>query len=596
MGCAILTRTMERWPLGLSSYDRFFPNQDTLPKGGLGNLIVLPLQKIPRSHGNSVFVDQNFQPYEDQWSFLSGLGKMPIEEAERVVDDAILQGGIIGVRRTPVDADDNDEEPWTLPPSGKISEKPITDPLPPSVRIVLSNLIYIDKTGLPPLMINRLWRLCAFQNPEFYKKQALRLSTRGVPRIISCGEEFQPCYLGLPRGCLDDVLELFTSHGVELELIDERYPGLEVELNFKGELDRKGQPEAGKALLDNNIGVLCAQPAFGKTVVAAWLIAARKVNTLIMVDGTKLMEQWVERLSTYLDVPANSIGQIGGGKNKRNSLLDIGLFQSLNRKGEVKDLVAEYGQVIVDECHHVSAVSFERVMKQVKAKYVVGLTATPFRKDGHDPIITMQCGPIRFKMNVKKRALPFELVVIPRQTSFIMQAGASEPGIQDIYTAIIEDEARNNMIVDDVLKAVRAGRSPIILTERTEHVDYLTGRLKDAVENVITLRGGMGKKQRQAVADRMNNILDTQERVIVATGRYIGEGFDDARLDTLFLVMPISWKGRLQQYAGRIQREHSNKKVVQIYDYLDFGVPQLAGMYKKRKRGYKSLGYRIQGG
>ncbi|WP_421072860.1 TOTE conflict system archaeo-eukaryotic primase domain-containing protein [Pelotomaculum propionicicum] len=459
LGCTILTRTMERrHQIGFDSYDRFFPNQDTMPKGGFGNLIALPLQSIPRKTGNSLFLDQNFEPYEDQWIFLSTLKKVRTDEAETIVQEATRTGSIIGVRKSFADGQE-EEDPWLLPPSGKRVEAPILEPIPDKVRTVQSNMIYIDKNGLPPAMINRLMRIAAFQNPEFYKAQAMRLPTFGKPRVIACAEDF-PRYIGLPRGSLDEVRELLKVYNSEVELTDERFEGRTIDVAFNGELSSL-QQMAAKALLAYDNGILSAATAFGKTVVAAWLIAARGVNTLVLVHRRQLMDQWKERLAAFLDLPPKSIGQVGGGIDKRTGIIDVGIIQSLSRRGEVKDLVGEYGQVIIDECHHLSAFSFELVLKQVKARYVYGLTATPVRKDGHHPIIMMQCGPIRFRVDAKRqvKARPFEHIVIPRSTTFRMPPETISPGIQDVYAALVSDEQRNDLIFDDLLLALEAGRS-----------------------------------------------------------------------------------------------------------------------------------------
>lgn len=593
-GCAILTRSMERrHQIGLDSYDRFFPTQDTMPKGGFGNLIALPLQRVPREKGNSVFLNREFEAYPDQWLFLSTIERIQSEKVETIVQEASRNGAILGVRISLVD-EGVEEDPWTLPPSKKRREKPIQGPFPQTVRIVQGNLIYIEKNGLPPALLNRLIRLAAFQNPEFYKAQAMRLSTFGKPRIIACAEDF-PSHVGLPRGCLDDALELFKTHSIKPELVDEHFGGVSINAIFKGEF-RPLQQEAAQALLAHDNGILSAPTAFGKTVIAAWLIAKRKVNTLVLVHRRQLMDQWRERLALFLGMPVEDIGQVSGGKKRVTGSIDIGLIQSLNRRGEVKDLVAGYGQVVVDECHHIPAFTFEQVLKQVKAKYIVGLTATPIRKDGHHPIILMQCGPIRFRESAKKQAAarPFEHVVIPRYTNFRMAPEAAEVKIQDIYAALVLDEPRNELIVNDLLKALKTGRSPLLLTERVEHLEQFAEKLKRFAQNVIVLRGGMGGKQRKALADQIKAVPDSKERVILSTGRYIGEGFDDARLDTLFLAMPISWRGTLQQYVGRLHRLHDNKRVVQVYDYVDLHVPTLMRMYKKRLKGYEAIGYSMQ--
>jgi len=593
MGASILTRTMEqRHHIGLDSYDRMFPNQDTLPKGGFGNLIALPLQHVPRTSGNSVFLSDAFQPHEDQWAFLASVQRMGVERIRAIVDEAERAGKIIGVRLSLSDGDE-DEDPWLLPPSRKKKEEPIQQPLPAQLRVIFSNLAYIEKADLPSAMLNRLMRLAAFQNPEFYRAQAMRLSTFGKPRVIRCAEDF-PRHLGLPRGCLHDAIELLQSHQVKVDLADERFNSLPLDVSFHGEL-RPEQQKAADALLAHDTGILSATTAFGKTVVAAWMMAARKVNTLVLVHRRQLLDQWRERLSVFLNLPIKSIGQIGGGRKKPTGLIDVAVIQSLSRKHVVDDLVAGYGQVIVDECHHLSAFSFEQVLRQAKAKYVLGLTATPMRKDGHHPIILMQCGPIRYRVNARDQAAarPFEHVVIPRLTNFRMPAQAQKPEIHEIYAALTHDETRNDMILKDLLDAIKRGRSPLVLTERTEHLKLLASRLENAVKNIIVLQGGMGVKQRKTVISRLLNIPENEERVLIATGRYIGEGFDDARLDTLFLALPISWKGTVQQYVGRLHRLHDQKKEVVVYDYVDGCVPMLGAMFNKRQRGYESVGYSI---
>jgi len=596
LGSLLLTQTMERrHQLGLDSYDRFFPNQDTMPKGGFGNLIALPLQKIPREQGRTEFLDETMRPYPDQWHYLSSVQRMTLAGAERLIADALQQGGdLIGVRFSSTE-DDEEPDPWTLPPSRRRPEKPIKGPLPAAVQIVRANLLFIEKKGLPPDLMNRLLRLAAFQNPEFYKAQAMRLSTYDKPRVIACGEDL-PRHLALPRGCLAEVMSFLEGHKIKAVIRDERFAGTSINAIFHGSL-RPTQEETVAKVLQHDDGIICAPTAFGKTAVAAWLIAKRSVNSLVMVHRQQLLDQWRERLAMFLNMPINEIGQVGGGKTKRTGVIDVAVIQSLHREKEVKDFVADYGHVIIDECHHLSAFTFEQVMRQVKAKFVVGLTATPTRKDGHHPIIYMQCGPARFTMALRAmtESTPFEHVVIPRVTEFRMSS-AGESTVQDVYAAMTSDEARTRMIADDVARAVDRGRSPLVLTGRTEHLTNLEAALTGRVQNVIVLRGGMGRKQRREVNDRLAAILESESRVILATGSYIGEGFDDARLDTLFLAMPISWKGTLQQYVGRLHRLHDGKKVVEVYDYVDAEVMMLARMYGRRLKGYADMGYKILSG
>jgi hypothetical protein len=475
LGSALLTRTTaKRHEVGLDSYDRLFPGQDTLPRGGFGNLIALPLQRQPRDEGRSVFVDADFHPAPDQWRLLSGVMRMSTADVARALEKATGGADALGERIT---LDDSAEKPWTLPPSGRREESVILGPFPDATDVVSASLVYVNNGGLPQGLQDRLVRLAAFENPEFYRAQAMRLPTFAKPRLICCAEEMGS-YIALPRGCLDAALDLLEAHGIEPRLRDERTDGRPLDVAFHGELTPQ-QLDAAESILAHDTGVLCAATAFGKTVVGAWLIAARQVNTLVLVHRRQLMDQWRERLSAFLDLPPVAIGAIGGGRARPTGAIDVAVIQSLNKKGVVADLVAGYGQVIVDECHHLSAFSFEQVLKQVRAKYVVGLTATPVRRDGHQPIITMQCGPIRYRTDARSQAeaRPFDHRVVVRGTAFTMPVADAEPGIQAIYSALAADPARNELIVADVLAAVTAGRSPLVLTERTEHRDSLAAAL-----------------------------------------------------------------------------------------------------------------------
>ena len=400
-------------------------------------------------------------------------------------------------------------------------------------------------------------------------------------------------HLGLPRGCLDEVVDLFKSLGIETILDDKRYGGKRVKLNFLGELTGE-QQKAAKKLLQHNNGVLAATTAFGKTVIGAHMIAKRKTSTLVIVHRRQLLDQWIERLKVFLDISSDQIGIIGGGKRKPSGVMDIAIIQSLIKNNVVDDIVAEYGQVIVDECHHLSAVSFEAVIKACKAKYVLGLTATATRKDGHHPIIFMQCGEIRYKVDAKEQAKlrPFNHKVILRNTSFTLDAAVDQkPSISHIYSEIMHDQQRNLLIAQDVLSALRLGRCPLILTERKDHAEFFEQHLSKFCKNVIVMVGGQNTKKRAAVKLQLETAPEHEERIIIATGRYIGEGFDDKRLDTLFLTMPISWHGTLAQYAGRLHRNHANKKEVVVYDYVDCQVSMLAKMAEKRMKGYAKIGY-----
>ena len=596
LGTFLVTETMEQRPeIGFDSYDRFFPSQDTLPQGGLGNLIALPLQKKPREKGNTLFIDKIFNPYDDQWAFLAAIERMNPEKVKAIVDAALYRGDIIGVRTVVTEEDES--LPWQEPPSRQIKEIPIRGPLPKTIELVLGNQIYIEKNALPPALRNRLIRLAAFQNPEFYRAQAMRLPTYDKPRIIHCCEDF-PKYIGLPRGCLEEVEELLHSLDIKTQLIDKRFAGIPIDCQFTGML-RPEQELATAEMLKHDTGVLSATTAFGKTVIAIYLLAQRGVNTLILVHRRQILDQWVARLKQFLDIDPKQIGQIGSGKHKPTKVIDVALIQSLNKKGIVDDIVGEYGNLIVDECHHISARSFEIVARQCKAKYVTGLSATVIRKDGHHPIIFMNCGIIRYKVDPRKQAAsrPFTHKVITRKTSFVLPPSLDtnkKTVIHEIYAALISDEGRNNMIVQDVLHVVKSKRFPLLLTERREHLEKFTELLSPLITNVFVFKGGMGQKQREALINKLQSTPDDEEKIIIATGRYLGEGFDESRLDTLFLTLPVSWKGVLAQYAGRLHRFHDMKREVIIYDYADLNVAMLAKMYGRRLTGYRAIGYAVE--
>ena len=595
LGTHLLTEAMESRPeAGLKSYDRFFPNQDTLPRGGFGNLIAMPLQKAAREKGNSVFVNEKLEPFQDQWAFLAGIEKMRESQVEELVREAEGRGRVIGVRMALSDEDDA-AEPWNLTPPRRSGALPSGD-ITASLELVLADQVYLPKDGLPASLRNALIRIAAFQNPEFYKAQAMRLPVYDKPRIISCAED-HPAHIALPRGCLEEALNLLKTLNISVQIRDERFAGTRLEMTFAGTL-RADQETAGAAMLAHDFGVLSATTAFGKTVLAAWLIAQRGVNALILVHRQQLMEQWVERLAQFLSLKTAEIGRWGAGKKRLTGKIDVALIQSLVRKAVVSDLVADYGHVIVDECHHLSALSFELVARRSKAKYVTGLSATVARKDGHHPIIFMQCGPVRHRVDARQQAgeRPFTHEVLVRPTGFLPDGTPEEDKrmeFQRLCDALIKSASRNAQIIAEVALAVTAGRSPLVLTERTEHLETIAAGLRAQVPHVITLQGGMGRKSLAAELERLKAIPQAEGRVVVATGRFVGEGFDDPRLDTLFLTLPVSWRGTIAQYAGRLHRLHDGKKVVQIYDYADLEVPMLSRMFDRRCAGYDALGYTI---
>jgi superfamily II DNA or RNA helicase/very-short-patch-repair endonuclease len=595
LGSLLLTETLEQRPeIGLDSYDRLFPNQDTLPRGGFGNLIALPLQKQARQNDHTVFLDDSLAPHPDQWTFLASVRRIRLAQVEARVREAEVRDRILGVRRAALEEDD--DAPWTAPPSRRRAPPPIAGTLPARLELVLGDQIYTSKADLVPALRHRLICLAAFQKPEFYRAQAMRLPTYDKPRIIACAED-HPKHLALPRGCLEEVTALLAGLKIQPVLREERNAGVALVAAFCGTL-RPEQQAAATALLAHDTGVLAATTAFGKTVVAAWLIAQRGVNTLVLVHRQQLLEQWVERLSTFLGRPAKSIGRLGGGRRKLTGVLDVALLQSVVRRGVVDDRVGDYGYLIVDECHHLCARSFEPAARRARAKCITGLSATVARKDGRHPIILMQCGPVRHRVDARLQAAtrPFTHQVMVRPTGFHAPAPPDpDPRAEfsKLYGALQTDGARHRMICADVVNAVNEQRSPPVLTERTEHLALLAERLAPAVPHLIVLQGGQSRKAGEAARTRLAETPEAEGRVILATGKYIGEGFDDFRLDTLFLALPVSWRGAIAQYAGRLHRLHAGKRAVRVHDYADLNVPMLARMFDKRCRGYEALGHTI---
>ncbi|EFO2460367.1 DEAD/DEAH box helicase [Escherichia coli] len=583
LGTAIISYTCSRTrQLRLGSYDRLFPNQDTMPKGGFGNLIALPLQKRPRELGGSVFVDMNLQPYPDQWAFLVSVIPMNVQDIEPTILRAT--GSI-----HPLDVNFINEEdlgtPWEeKKSSGNRLNIAVTEPL----IITLANQIYFEKAQLPQALVNRLIRLAAFPNPEFYKAQAMRMSVWNKPRVIGCAENY-PQHIALPRGCLDSALSFLRYNNIAAELIDKRFAGTECNAVFTGNL-RAEQEEAVSALLRYDTGVLCAPTAFGKTVTAAAVIARRKVNTLILVHRTELLKQWQERLAVFLQV-GDSIGIIGGGKHKPCGNIDIAVVQSISRHGEVEPLVRNYGQIIVDECHHIGAVSFSAILKETNARYLLGLTATPIRRDGLHPIIFMYCGAIRHTAARPKESL-HNLEVLTR-SRFTSGHLPSDARIQDIFREIALDHDRTVAIAEEAMKAFGQGRKVLVLTERTDHLDDIASVMNTLKLSPFVLHSRLSKKKRTMLISGLNALPPDSPRILLSTGRLIGEGFDHPPLDTLILAMPVSWKGTLQQYAGRLHREHTGKSDVRIIDFVDTAYPVMLRMWDKRQRGYKAMGYRI---
>lgn len=557
LGNALIDRTRKQISSDLSSFDRLFPSQDHLADAdSLGNLIALPLQPAARTHNNSMFVSPDFEAYEDQWLFLSSIVKMN----QKAVEQSLT---ILHI---------------SLPPTVDVQKITIT--------AVQKNGIHFQLAGLHTSLIEKLKSLASFGNPDYYKAKAKRRSVHTIPSYIACFDQTTDLLI-LPRGTENAVQELANSEGIHIHWKDERNEGETIEVSFNGTLIPQ-QQDALDQLLNADCGILAATTGFGKTVTAAALIAARGVNTLILVNRKHLQSQWIAQLAAFLDIDPKNIGQIGGGKHKAFGTIDVAMVQTLTSQG-VNSTITQYGQVIIDECHQVSAFTTENLMKMIRAKYVYGLTATPVRKDGLHPIIHMQCGPILYKTDAKEQALirPYHHVLYERQTSY----QTTTTNIQQLYNELAEDSSRNQLIFNDVLLALEDGFTPLILTERISHLNILANHFKGFAKNIVILNGEVKPKAKKQAMQKIVELSDEEELLIIATGKYIGEGFDLSRLDALFLVMPFAFEGKLTQYVGRLHRNHINKEEVSVYDYIDDHVDAVKHMTKKRSKGFKKMGY-----
>lgn len=583
LGFGLLDKAMEFYPnLSFDSYDRLFPNQDILPEGGFGNLIALPLQKEARLSGNSSFVDQDLNVIQDQWQHLAKMESVSNSTLTKLLTQ-ISPNSALFKEQEVIES----SPPWEMTAKAKplLLENP-----PEKITVTLANHVYFDLSELPTALAARLRRLASFSNPVFFKTQALRFSTHGIPRFISCAR-IEQGYLAIPRGCLDEALELLAENKIEAQIDDQRESGTKLKATKSLVKLRKNQQAAVRAMSKHDAGILHAPTAFGKTVTAIGMITKRKSNTLILVHSRQLLDQWRERLKSFL--PDMDVGIIGGGKKKPTGVVDIATYQSLINKKDntILELVQNYGHVIVDECHHVSAPRFEMVLNEVRAKYVLGLTATPERQDGHQKIIFMAAGPIRHKVKSTTEDKFEQQVVVhqlydtpPRQ----LVHSQERPKISDAYRWLMENDQRTRRIINDVLACIQQSKHPIVLTERREHAEKINTILQDKGVDSVVLKGAMRASERKAVEEQLPTA-----QVVVATGKYVGEGFDLPRLDTLFLAMPIAWKGSLAQYAGRIHRESDGKDRVTIYDYVDCSLPMLQRMFNKREKSYKAMGYQI---
>lgn len=563
-----------RAEVDLASYDRFFPNQDFVPSGGFGNLIALPLQKKSRAQRNTEFInseDPELPPYPDQWAFLSR-----VERLTPAYLEALLE-------KIPVIA----VGPGMVGPVSLFARKRY--PGPKQIRCALGTTVSLEKSGMPPWMLSQMKHLASFHNPKFYERQKLRLSTFQIPRLVKCYEE-DIYHLHLPRGVLENIRQIAKEAGSELSVVDERSDMEKLSFQFRGSLTQS-QEGAVKNLLAHEMGVLVAPPGAGKTVMGCCVVAKRNLPTLILAPPKPILEQWRMQLMELLGLTSREIGQVGGGRQRRSGIIDLAMIQSLRSIDDLEAFFANYGLIVVDECHHLPAFTFESSIKRAPARYFIGLTATLYRRDGLQSIITMQCGPIRHKMG--DAPADFSLRLNVRATSFTLPTDES-PSMQDVFRSLVKDEGRNALIEEDVSRALGQGRQCLILSHWKEHCQLLAERLIQRGKVPFILSGALSKRERASILKSIQNTSPEKELLAIATGQYLGEGFDCPRIDTLFLVFPVSFKGKIVQYVGRTLRNYQGKSSVRVYDYLDAKIPILSRMHFRRLKTYKGLGFEAE--
>ena len=611
-GEALLRKGAESVSLkNFTYYDRMMPMQDSLPEGKLGNLIALPLQGRALRNGNSAFVDESWNTYKDQWKRLRETRKLSEKEVDDFIklwcpdDDtmSIFQNDIVedtAAGQTPL--------LFGQSPASTKREFHAED-AEGAVKIVLSDGIYVNKKGLKGRMQNAIRRVAAYSNPQFFQTLKLGFSTKDTPRIVYNGYD-EGDYIIIPRGCYDELISQLSGAGVRYNVVDKRQKGRKIDVHFNGVLYPEQQVAAEK-MLYNDIGVLAAATAFGKTVLGAYLIAQKKVNALVLVHNVEIMDNWIKDLNSFLTINeelptyttpkgrvkkrSSLIGTFSSQKNATTGIIDIAMITSLGREDNINELVCNYGMVIVDECHHAAAVTHENVLRAVTARYIFGMSATINRGDKQDKKMFMQLGPIRHRYTAKERAQKQGIghYIYPRFTRLVDLNQSEDRNPADYYRLIMQSELRNMQIVSDTIDCVKRGRTPVVMTKYKEHAQKLYDMLQGSADHVFLLQGGKSLKERAAIREDMAAVRADESIILVAIGQYVGEGFNYPRLDTMLLAMPISFEGNVEQHAGRLNRDYEGKKDAIIFDYIDQHVPALKRMYYKRLRAYKKIGYEV---
>ena len=606
-GFALLDKGAEQINLkSFKYYDRMLPAQDSLPEdSAVGNLIALPLQGKALQDGNSAFIDGNWNAYPNQWETLFNKPRLSqefleekIKEWSNIIDDIAANA-----------AESDREKPWNR--MQHFNKNDVEGKL----HIILSNGIYVDNTNLKAAMQNRIRRMAAISNPVFYKNQAIGTSNYDTARWIYLGKDHLSGYIQIPRGLQDELWENIKQADIDYEMEDERQQGRKINVDFKGEL-RPEQDKALKELIRYDNGILHAATAFGKTVVSSAIIAQKKINTLIILESSALIEQWKEALEKFLNINEglptyetktgrvrkrkSLIGTLQGAHDSMTGIIDIAMAGSLCKKGKYHKMMNEYGLVLIDECHHSASETIANVLKEVKAKYVYGVTATPKRGDGLEKINYMLIGPIRYSYTAKEKAKEqgIQHLVYPRFTRTVPPRGVITDKMHpnEAYEIIHNNDVRDEQIIEDVKNCVAAGRTPVVLSRYKDHSEKFYERLKSYADHVFLMTGNNSKKEHRKILEQMHQVDKNESLILIATGSLVGEGFDFPRLDTLFMATPVSFRGVVEQYAGRLNRDYAGKENVIIYDYVDNHIPMFNNMYMKRLKAYKQIGYEFGDG